>query len=260
MKLNNEEIVYYAEGVSRFYFKKFGEINPKIIAYHNNITFSYNNYGSNFDGMLEFRKSKFHIYINTFGNEVFSLRANFTFGHELGHYYLPHHSFLITSGKLKAHLSEACYKSSDRIEKEADLFASSLLMPSFEISKIYSKFRRFDPKIFSLISKAFNVSPLAAIYRVLQLDLHPMMIIRSVSKRIDKITGRSKDFYFKLYSGNNLPEDSLASKFFESGDTTEMLKKLWIIDWFDIDSDKEMYEYCLYYPYQQTVYSVLWVD
>lgn len=259
MIIENNDIKYYAEGVARYYFGKHDEINPQLIAYANNISFNFSDYGNGFDGMLEFMDNSFHIYINSYGSELYSKRAIFTFGHELGHFFLPHHVNAIASGKIKAHLSKAGYSSSNKMENEADLFASCLLMPEFLIRKMYNSFRDFHPRLFDKIVKTFQVSPLAAIYRVLQLNLHPIMIVRSINGSIDKITGRSKDFYFRLNNQSELPEDSLASKFFTEGSQKKNLEKLWVVDWFDKDSTKEMWEYCLFYPKYNKVYSVLWV-
>jgi hypothetical protein len=54
---------------------------------------------------------------------------NFTVAHELGHYFLDGHvEALLTTG---THYSRSGYLSNDVHEKEADLFASELLMPEF---------------------------------------------------------------------------------------------------------------------------------
>src|SRR5665811_266692 len=80
-----------AEGISKYFIKKYGEVDPELIAVENGITFSYGNYGDCFDGMLEFSKEKFHIYLNDYGfakNE----RTRFTFAHEIGHFYICEHA------------------------------------------------------------------------------------------------------------------------------------------------------------------------
>jgi Zn-dependent peptidase ImmA (M78 family) len=52
---------------------------------------------------------------------------NFTVAHELGHYFIDDHPLaILSSGK---HLSRSGYISKDRYEKEADAFATELLMP-----------------------------------------------------------------------------------------------------------------------------------
>jgi hypothetical protein len=52
---------------------------------------------------------------------------NFTVAHELGHYFIDDHpGAILASGK---HLSRSGYISKDRFEREADVFATELLMP-----------------------------------------------------------------------------------------------------------------------------------
>ena len=52
---------------------------------------------------------------------------NFTVAHELGHYFIDDHpSAILGSGR---HLSRSGYISKDRFEREADTFATELLMP-----------------------------------------------------------------------------------------------------------------------------------
>jgi len=54
---------------------------------------------------------------------------NFTVAHELGHFFLDGHVEALLDGG--AHYSRSGYVSNDVHEKEADLFASELLMPEF---------------------------------------------------------------------------------------------------------------------------------
>jgi uncharacterized protein DUF955 len=52
---------------------------------------------------------------------------NFTVSHELGHYFIDDHPAAILGGG--KHLSRSGYISKDRFEREADIFATELLMP-----------------------------------------------------------------------------------------------------------------------------------
>jgi Zn-dependent peptidase ImmA (M78 family) len=107
------------------------ELDLEKVARENNITYSYNYYGDNFDGILEYIDGCFHIYINLEQcSSIHSGRARFTFAHELGHYYLDEHRNALRYGKISPHLSETEYISDSLIEKEADWFATNLLMPA----------------------------------------------------------------------------------------------------------------------------------
>src|SRR5688572_17919165 len=53
----------------------------------NGLTMSHGDYGDAFEGLIEHRSGKFHIYINTGRTPAGSPRSRFTLGHELGHFF-----------------------------------------------------------------------------------------------------------------------------------------------------------------------------
>src|SRR5690606_21240802 len=86
-----ENINELASSIADFYFPT-GRIEPEHIAKKNKIFHSYGEYSDAFDGLIECEDGEFHIYINTDRLEhAYSDRARFTFGHELGHYYIDDH-------------------------------------------------------------------------------------------------------------------------------------------------------------------------
>ena len=60
---------------------------------------------------------------------------NFTVAHELGHYFLPGHPEKLFATGSGTHASRSGFISDDPCEREADLFAASLLMPSVLFTK-----------------------------------------------------------------------------------------------------------------------------
>jgi hypothetical protein len=54
---------------------------------------------------------------------------NFTISHELGHYHLPGHVEKLFANGSGIHMSKSGFVSDDTCEREADLFAATLLMP-----------------------------------------------------------------------------------------------------------------------------------
>lgn len=60
---------------------------------------------------------------------------NFTVAHELGHYFLPGHPEKLFSTGSGTHASHSGFVSEDLCEREADLFAASLLMPNALFTK-----------------------------------------------------------------------------------------------------------------------------
>lgn len=100
-------------------------------------------FGSDFDGRLEFQKPRFLLFYNTKYNQwghdgQRHPKVTFTVGHELGHYFLePHRNYLMSGGG--AHGSETQFESNRIVEREADCFSSGLLMPRFLLGKIVNR-------------------------------------------------------------------------------------------------------------------------
>jgi Zn-dependent peptidase ImmA (M78 family) len=98
-------------------------------------TLSYGDYGEAFDGLLEHKNARFHIYCNTArGQPTGSPRARFTVAHELGHFFIDEHRNALLAGK-SPHFSFTEHPSDNPVETEANLFAANLLMPTQEYRK-----------------------------------------------------------------------------------------------------------------------------
>jgi hypothetical protein len=153
-------------------------IDPIQILSTKQITYSFNYYGDGFDGMLEHRRGRFHMFCNL--DRVFnstSDRARFTQGHELGHYFIDDHRNALLHG-CPPHYSIADQVDPERtVEAEADIFASHLLMPPqrFEVA-----FKSQPPGLSGIIgiSKHFNVSCSSAALRVVGHSSKPLAIVR----------------------------------------------------------------------------------
>ena len=246
-----------ANGIAKYSLTKFGKIDLEAIAYSNNITFSYGDYGDSFDGLLECRNSKFHIYVNYSGN---SGRDRFTFGHELGHFFIPEHNYALINGFAPAHCSLTGFKSEELIEKQADFFASNLLLPKSELLQIYRSERKFKFETIVRIQEYFEVSLQATLYRVFFLNLHPLMLIKSENGKIIGKPIFNDSFFLRLNDSTNIPKDSLAYQIFSSGIPSDKTKELWKMDWFDTESHGKMYERCIYTNYNNQIISVLWTE
>lgn len=100
------------------------------VAHQKGISTSFGAYGDGFDGMLEYKEGRFHIFCNLdrIGSPD-STRSRFTMAHELGHYYIDGHRNVLASGDIPPHLSRCEFESSQLAEQEADHFAGSFLMP-----------------------------------------------------------------------------------------------------------------------------------
>lgn len=111
-------------------------IQPMRLLDSHEITFSAGDYGNSFDGVLEHRYGRFHIYCNVREADcTSSTRARFTIAHELGHYFIDEHRNALASGKVPAHPSFIDKYGSSVIETEANTFASYLLLPEKEFRR-----------------------------------------------------------------------------------------------------------------------------
>jgi Zn-dependent peptidase ImmA (M78 family) len=179
-KEREQEIIGLAEAVADEYSLTEGRpIEPLLAINAQPITLSFNRYGSAFDGMLEHRRGRFHIYCNLSRVESpDSPRARFTLSHELGHYFIDEHRNALSSGKAPAHRSKCEYESYDlAVEQEADLFASSFLMPTARFLKEARGAKPGLPAILSL-STTFAASVTSAALRYVKSDLVPCAVVK----------------------------------------------------------------------------------
>jgi Zn-dependent peptidase ImmA (M78 family) len=260
LEYRKAEISELAEAIALRFYKN-SAIEPELIAKEQGITFSYNNYKNSFDGLLEHCSGLFHIYINS--NRLRgdnNPRIKFTFAHELGHYFIDEHRNALKSGKTPSHPSFNSLVAKNPVEREADYFASCLLMPE----KLFKKqcFRRpFDPTLIEDLAKFFQTSVSSVIFRYFELNLFPMLIIKVVNGLIDwKMP--SKDFKYKYLpkKGSAVPPTTAAAEFFNSGKRYSDKQLLWPDDWFkdfNISKGEQLFEKC-YYLSDSTVMSVIW--
>lgn len=233
-------------------FSPVNRIEPELIAEKVGITFSYGNYGINsFDGMLEHRFGRFHIYINKDQHDnIFSDRARFTFAHELGHYFIDEHRNSLASG-ISSHCSYSGFKSKNKIERQADYFASCLLLPEKRVKKYCSR-KKFSFSIIEELSRKFGISFSATSLRFSAIGMHPIMVVYSYENKI-KWYWSSQDFPFKylLYGKNNLPENTVAGEYFSKGICPKYSEEVWAMDWFcnvdKRDAERKFNEQCKIY-------------
>jgi hypothetical protein len=107
-------------------------VDPKAIASHEKIRLLPGDYDNCFDGRLECRneggKTAFYLfYAKELAPARPASRVRFSIAHELGHFYLPRHREFLLSGA--CHSSHSDFVSDKSVEREADKFAASLLMP-----------------------------------------------------------------------------------------------------------------------------------
>lgn len=92
-------------------------------------------FGDEFEGMLRFEDNQFQAFVNQeHPNAINTARVGFTSAHELGHYAIPEHNSAIRKGFM-CHKSVPGFHSDEKIEHEADMFASRFLIPEKKLRK-----------------------------------------------------------------------------------------------------------------------------
>lgn len=151
---------------------------PEAIIAAKGITLSFGSYSDAFDGMLEHKGGRFHIYANLDRLKTReSGRARFTLAHELGHYFIDDHRRALQSGRAPSHPSFSDYQSRNPVENEADHFASNLLMPTERFTKAG---KRLLPGLDAVLSlkDTFGTSITSTAIRYTQLDLAPCALVK----------------------------------------------------------------------------------
>lgn len=134
------------------------------------IKLEYETFEDSLSGFLAKKDNKFAIFINE--NHHIN-RKRFTLAHELGHYML-HKELLsvfidkkVSFGQLNRDLNSQTGE--DAMEREANYFASCLLMPRYLIESEISKLEENDDSIISKLSKKLKVSEQAMAIRLSKL-------------------------------------------------------------------------------------------
>lgn len=222
----------------------------------------YDDYGDAFDGII-IHDEDFYIHVNTNrGNTIDSARGRFTLAHELGHYFIDNHRIGLQNGILEPHPSKNNELKHFKIEREADFFASCLLMPEMRFKKDCFK-RKFKFSIIEELSQKYMVSLTACAIRFADIGNHPIMIVYCENNLI-KWKWNSTDFPFKYLAENNnkIPEDTLVGQYFKTNIGVKRTEQLWCADWFKCyrieDENKKIYEHFI--PHNNKALCVIWED
>lgn len=157
-------------------------IDPLAIANaQEDLRFGGADFGTRYDGKLEFHPSKqrFLMYYNTKYDDGLPVgqhhpRTRFSVAHELGHYFLDTHNAALRGGKA-AHVSLSEFRTHDSLEREADAFAASLLMPTKQAKPIINA---AEPSLarLSALADQFGTSLVSAAFRTVKLSHFPCAI------------------------------------------------------------------------------------
>ena len=250
-----------AEYIANEYSPK-GAINLEDIAENNGITYSYGNYKDAFDGLIEHSFGNFHIYINIDRlDHGYTERARFTFAHELGHYFLDNHRNALAQGLTLSHPSFTGFVSENLAEKQADYFASCLLLPRTRIKEDCFK-RKFEFKLIQELSKKYQTSITATALRYSTIGCSPIMVAYCINNSIKwywQTTGFP--FWSLKFGKSKVPENTVVGEYFSKKRKYTTSEIVYADDWFDIrfdkDRERQVLEHCVY-GYNGSVLSIVW--
>ena len=168
-----DEIEDLAEYVSDLYWDDNYFDAEKSIA-ENKVSLIYGDFEKAFDGLIQYEKGAFTIFCNTANNS--KSRQRFTLGHELGHFYIPRHRHALIYNGFE-HPSHCDYSSDLQMEREADTFASNVLLPKARFVKAARKAPRGLEGVKEL-AKKFGTSLTSTAIRYLDLYLEDGLLIK----------------------------------------------------------------------------------
>jgi hypothetical protein len=128
--MTNQEIEILANEVQKAFNPNLDPIDLMSLANEEGLLVAPGNYGESFSGRLEFHPEvgKFFLFYPEAENSKLIPRTRFSIAHEFGHYYLPHHNKFLRTGA--SHNSISGFISDNEMERQADEFASHLLIPT----------------------------------------------------------------------------------------------------------------------------------
>ena len=256
---NRFNIQKLAEAIASEYPEKTTPVE-KIID-DEDIAVYYDSYGSTFDGMTLYDKGKFYIHLNTdLGNKPGSAKGRFTLAHELGHYYIDSHRIGLKKGLLEPHPSRTNQKQFNRIEREADYFASCLLMPQAKFQKDCNR-KKFGIELIDFLKEEYKVSRTACAFRFADIGNHPIMIVYGENGVIGwKYCSEDFPYKYLLYDRRIPPNTVMGEYFNDNQDNLFRKEKIWGVDIFnyvkDDDVHKAFFEHCI--AYKQKALSIIW--
>ena len=264
VKSNNKSAAKrLAEYIATQYIEKITPLEKIVVEEELNLF--YDNYEVNtFDGMTIFDNGRFYVHLNIDkGNRPDSERGRFTLAHELGHYFIDTHRIGLKNGLLEPHPSEINKKQFTTIEREADYFASCLLMPESRFLRDIGN-KKFSFEVIDFLKSEYKVSRTACAFRFAEIGNHPIMVVYA-ENNIIKWAHPSDDFPYKSFINDNIvPRDMVMGEYFTNNHIADVFKTeiVWALDCFkyvkDEDIQRKFYEHCI--SYKNSALSILWED
>jgi Zn-dependent peptidase ImmA (M78 family) len=207
------------------------------------------------DGRIIFGKQYSIVIVNS--NIENKNKRRFVIAHEIGHLKLHKNLERFFNCDEKAFLE---WHKKGSHESEANQFAAELLMPSDLFRKEAAK-KKFSIDHLLALSKTFNTSVTSTAIRYTDLGSLPIALIYSQNGEI-KWYSRNANFICRfLKVKETVPENSVAAKFFKTGQVPEgptlILPGVWFKD-IQLRQDQYFYEQCFKITSLNAVMSFVW--
>ncbi len=219
-----EDIKLLAEAVAETYWGD-GCFDIETVLSEKEIDLYEDEFGNEFDGVLEYADRKFSIFLNLDrGNSYETERGRYTLGHELGHFFIDEHRQPMEQGKLRPHPSKIL-KSDSQIEREADWFSSNLLMPEERFKKAAKKNKGFLG--IKKLGNKFKTSWTATAIRYVK-TVSPDSALILWRDGISQWCITSEAYYLSMYKGKTAykaPRGSVTEELLRSSTTGDIQSK-----------------------------------
>lgn len=226
-----DEIAELAEFIAEENISR-GAVNLEKIVRQNDIGLHYDNFENHFTGMLQHENNTFDIFLNLtkLKNKKYA-RARFTLAHELGHFYIDAHRNLLKKGYSLSYDKDLSYFSNDPVEREANHFATNLLMPKERFKKDVDTLG-LNINTIKILSKQYKTSFTSTIIQFTNFVEHPCSLLFWDSNREFKRKSYSESFYnlIKRFSKNFHINDNMKNGIFEEFDAVFFLNDTTSID------------------------------
>jgi Zn-dependent peptidase ImmA (M78 family) len=177
------------------------------------------NYGKCFTGMLVCENNQFYIQLNLEELRNNLGRTRFTIAHELGHYYTDSHRIQLLQGISMSYHADWTCNSNIIVEKQANNFASALLMPK---SIFFEQVAKYEPGLNCIFNMKgyFDTSIESTAMRYTALNIVPCMMVKWTSELSFNYVYYSKSLSDKA-GMNNKPVIKVAKNYIR-----EVIKQL----------------------------------
>lgn len=185
---------------------------------------------------------------------VYPGQRRFTIAHELGHYVLGHSSAHVCNDPNAAAACDSLQ------EREADVFASELLMPE-QAARRYCEVSPVDLGPVQRLAGAFSTSVVASAIRFAELTSERCAVVLSQGRQVTWAVA-SQSFWPDIRRGQRLMPWAVADAYFARGDVSADCEAVDASAWISgehLRGQAELYEHATVLPQLNAVLSLLWI-